>query len=70
MTEYWHTHEGKRRPNEKVSAFMRDLFAVYEKHNMSLGHEDDYGAFLVEENCEANRGWLESAHVEIGGDKK
>lgn len=45
----------------KVDAFLDDIVAVCRKHNMSLGHEDSHGAFLVEDYSEENVRWLNAA---------
>jgi hypothetical protein len=65
MNKYWHTEYGKYKQNEAVDAFIVDLFSLYEKHNMSLGHEDNHGSFIVNKNCEYNRDWVKNASVEV-----
>jgi len=65
MTKYWHQNEKYHRVNEKVDAFLNDLFSVYEKHNMSLGHEDTHGGFIINEDCKYNREWVGYASVDI-----
>jgi len=32
----------------EVESFINDIIKVYEKHGMSISHEDSYGAFLIE----------------------
>jgi hypothetical protein len=54
----------KKFTKEQVDAFLNDIFAVYEKHGLSLAHEDGNGGFLIEENDEQNRDWLRHAIYE------
>ena len=48
----------------RIKAFLDEIQAVCEKHGLSLGHEDDHGAFLVEEYSAHNQRWLRHAHDE------
>lgn len=65
MAEYWHVDDKCRLPNKKVDDFIDDLLDVYKKHNMSLGHEDTHGGFIINEDCECNREWVGCASVDI-----
>lgn len=47
--------------DEAADAFIADLIKVYKKHGMSLGHEDEHGAFLIEDYEEHNVQWLKEA---------
>lgn len=42
--------------------FMDELVALCEKHRMSLSHEDNQGAFIIEEFSQSNIQWLKDAH--------
>ena len=48
----------------KVKLFIEELIEVYEKHQMSLGHEDGQGAFIINDYRDSNIGWLRSAFDE------
>lgn len=52
------------RQSEKASAFLKELVEVCKKHNLSLGHEDSHGAFLVEYYSEKYCEWLLAAFDE------
>lgn len=51
---------------DKVEAFLADILAVYEKHKMSLGHEDNHGSFLIEKLSKENTDWLNAAAIDRG----
>ena len=42
-------------------AFVEEILKVYEKYNLSLGHEDHHGAFIIEPYDEVNVEWLRAA---------
>jgi hypothetical protein len=44
-------------PAEMV-AFLSDIVEICKKHNLSISHEDDQGAFIIERYCEHNVAWL------------
>ncbi|MFK7678754.1 hypothetical protein ACI3ER_11990 [Bacillus sp. Wb] len=46
---------------KKFNDFIDDIVKVYEKHNMSIAHEDGHGAFIVEDLEEENIKWLKDA---------
>lgn len=62
-----HCHYYKREltsvEDAKVEAFLADIFAVYEKHDMAICHEDGHGAFELVSNDEFYRKWLAAAKV-------
>ena len=45
----------------KVKLFIEELIEVYEKHQMSLGHEDSHGGFIINNYSYHNIKWLRSA---------
>jgi len=47
---------------DAATALMRDIVEVCRKHGLWLGHEDDYGAFLVRIN--STEEWLMAAHFD------
>jgi hypothetical protein len=44
-----------------ADAFLDDLVQVYRRHDMSLSHEDEHGAFIIERYRLANENWLRGA---------
>jgi hypothetical protein len=48
-----------------VEAFLADIFAVYRKHQLTIGHEDGHGGFLIREFDEGNIEWLDGASMDI-----
>ena len=44
-----------------VKEFLEDILKVYDKHKLSISHEDNHGSFLVEKDCDVNRKWIMSA---------
>jgi hypothetical protein len=38
--------------------FFKELFELYKKYNISLGHEDPHGAFIIEDYNEYNIDWI------------
>ena len=61
--ERWSRSEslGKMLENLKVDAFLAEVTAICEKHNMSISHEDTHGAFIVQPFDESNIKWLMGA---------
>ena len=57
----WKTTEGKEIENAKIDAFLSEVIEVSKKHQLSIGHEDIGGAFLVHKFTQENAGWLMSA---------
>jgi hypothetical protein len=49
--------------NEKATAFLKDIVAVYKKHGLSLVHEDHNGSFEIEDYKEDNVFWVMSADI-------
>ena len=48
----------------EVDAFIADIVEVCKKHNMSIGHEDGHGSFIIEKFCKFNIAWLQKASTE------
>ena len=48
---------------QNVDAFLNEIESVCKKHNMSLGHEDNHGAFLISEYSDENIEWLKEARL-------
>lgn len=48
----------------EIDAFLADIFKVFEKHGMSISHEDHHGGFEIEnskEDNKYNKNWLNYA---------
>ena len=58
----WNSAKKAYGENHKVDAFLEEIWAVCEKHQLCLGHEDRHGAFLVQPIVAENRRWLFDAH--------
>ena len=48
-------------PEERKKAFIDDIIEVYEKHGLSIAHEDSHGAFIIEDLDQWNIDWLRHA---------
>lgn len=35
--------------------FLQELMKLYDKYELSIGHEDEHGAFIIEADSEINR---------------
>jgi hypothetical protein len=60
----WDSSTNTSVEDDAVEAFLDDLVEVCRKHQMTLGHEDEHGAFQV--LCrfsEANIRWLLAVHI-------
>ena len=56
---------------EQLEAFIKDYEALCKKHNISLSHEDKYGAFEFEEYLKDNIEWVqESANIYLWKNRK
>lgn len=60
--ERWNMAASKKIENEKVDAFLAEVWAVCEKHGLALSHEDAHGAFEVVNIDPGYRDWLMAAH--------
>ncbi len=47
---------------EKAKAFIKEIIDVSKRYNLSIGHEDSQGAFLIQEYNEINIEWLRAAY--------
>ena len=48
---------------KKVIDFLEDIIKVYEKHNLSIFHEDSGGSFVIEKYSEENSKRLKDASL-------
>jgi hypothetical protein len=49
--------------NKKIDSFMEDLFKLYEKHDLSISHEDGHGGFIIEKMSDENVRWISYASI-------
>lgn len=47
---------------DNLKEFFKDIELVCQKHGYSISHEDEHGAFIIEEFNYDNIRWLKSAH--------
>jgi hypothetical protein len=60
----WDCNVNKSVDDSAVEAFIDELVEVCRRHNMTLGHEDEHGAFQVNRFfTEGHANWLRSAHI-------
>jgi len=43
----------------KARKFLDELYELYQKHNISISHEDSQGEFILEEMKKYNIDWME-----------
>lgn len=49
--------------NEKANKFIEEFKELCKKHNLSIGHKDEYGAFIITDFDEKYIKWMEAALV-------
>jgi len=59
--ERWNTKNCCNMENKKIDAFLTEVIAVSQKHNLSIGHEDTHGEFIVQKFSQNNADWLMDA---------
>lgn len=59
----WSRKKCKEVENLKVDEFINDIIDVYKKHNLSIGHEDHYGSFEIEDIHNDNIKWIKDASI-------
>ena len=61
----WDCNRNENAEDAAVDAFLIELVEVCRRHRMTLGHEDDHGAFEVRSFDEANIKWMLDAQIAI-----
>lgn len=51
--------------NQRVDGFLLAIIDVYEKYGLSLAHEEDHGAFIVESMSDENIEWMKNASLNL-----
>lgn len=49
--------------NNVVSEFLKEIEKVMRRYDLSIGHEDAFGAFIIEPFSEKNIEWLKDASI-------
>jgi hypothetical protein len=49
----------------KVVDFLDEYEALCKKYNLSLGHEDEHGSFVVQNYEECNINWVKESNLDI-----
>jgi hypothetical protein len=57
---------GQKEEAPEVEEFLEDLFDLYDKHGLAIAHEDRHGSFIVKEDDQELRSWMEGASFEKG----
>jgi len=61
--ERWNCAKSRAEEIPKVDEFIEAVLAVCGQYNLSIGHEDEYGAFVVHSGYdEIYASWLRHAH--------
>ncbi len=64
MVKHWDRDKNGWVERQDVDAFVEEIISVCRKHNMSIGHEDHQGAFLIEPFNQRCINWLQAAMLE------
>lgn len=65
VNEYWDINQECYTSSVTVGTFLNELFDLYEKHGLSIGHEDSHGAFIIEKLKDANVEWMQAASIDL-----
>jgi len=61
----WDIINAKDVDNENVDLFIEDIKKVYLKHGLTISHEDEHGAFIIENYNDENIRWIDNSMVKI-----
>lgn len=50
---------------ENIINFLNEITKIYQKYNLSLSHEDEHGAFIIENYDEKNIKWLKNSLINV-----
>lgn len=62
-SRHWESLKGDYVERQDVANFLEDIKVVYQKHNMSISHEDGHGAFIIVPYSRDNFDWLKECHI-------
>ncbi len=54
----------KKPDKQQVDMFLADILEICKKHNLSLGHEDQHGSFVIVPYQEIYNTWLFEASAQ------
>lgn len=49
----------------KIDSFLDELESLYRKYGLSIAHEDNHGAFIIERFSDENLQWIMNAQINI-----
>ena len=58
----WNSHARDMVEDPAIDEFLAEIVDVCKRHGMSISHEDNHGAFIVESFSDRNASWLLHAH--------
>ena len=62
--ENWHITKGEFvKQSDKIAEFLKNIENLCKKYDISISHEDNHGAFILEEYDETNIKWLKNSHI-------
>lgn len=50
--------------SRRKEAFIKDLIALYDKHQIAISHEDNNGSFILKPVTQDLKDWMEDARIE------
>lgn len=50
---------------KRIKNFLEDIVLLSKKYNLTISHEDDHGAFVIEEYDKINLDWLHRCNINI-----
>lgn len=53
----------------KIESFLNEIKSVCKKHNLSISHEDGFGAFIITDYDDYYDEWLSKALIELPDQK-
>lgn len=52
--ERWNKTTKKYEDSKAINEFIGEIISVFNKHGLSISHEDVHGSFMIEHNCKNN----------------
>jgi hypothetical protein len=62
MSKRWSESKKDLVINKEIDLFLKEIVTIFQKYNLSIGHEDRNGDFLIEKYSIENSLWLQDAH--------